>query len=205
MCRFIFCLPSATRQCVSRRETRPTACRTDREEAHISRLWDTGKNPGSTRTHTFAVACKIVEETAIFEKARYYNGFPIYSGAFKGLCDFCRCELAVVEALHVPWLSYTVRPSNNIFSGLMVGNSLKIPRKACFAFSSEKSPLASTLRSPDSKCMFCCMLMFSRRVESGSKQNLVLEQRKDTPVHVTYDRPFLPGLRERRRRKPHTV
>ena len=145
---FHILLTFATRQCFIE-----TLAGLTESKLHTSILSDTGKNPGSIRTHTFAVACKIVGETAIFEKARYYNGFPIYSRAFKGLCDFCRCELAVVEALHVPWLSYHVPAIEQCFLGLMVGNSLKHSQKGLPCILKREVSACLSLRSPDSSSM----------------------------------------------------
>ena len=45
--------------------------------------------------------------------------------------------------------AFTFRPSNNILLALYWATAPSISRKACLASSSENSPLASTLRSPD--------------------------------------------------------
>ena len=87
-----------------------SACRTDREEAHISHLWDTRKNPGSIRTPTFAVVLQDCGRNGHFQRVRYYSGVPIYSRAFKGLCDFT-------------WLSYHVPAIEQYFLGLMMVGS----------------------------------------------------------------------------------
>ena len=53
--------------------------------------------------------------------------------------SFCRCEFAIVEALHVLGLSLHVPAIEQYFLSLISGDSPQpVPGKACFASSSEK-------------------------------------------------------------------
>jgi len=65
------------------------------------------------------LSCKIVGETAIFKEL----AITVVSPFIHVRSRACAISVAVVEALHVPWLSYHVPATEQYFLGLMMVGS----------------------------------------------------------------------------------